>query len=152
MKAVIKRDHINLMIKPFDVKKVDYGAGTSRFLIGASDDESGDSRLQYRSGAHGARFQRDIHGAVFQSPISQFFARFFDGEDFSMGECAFVRISSIVGPCDDLVSVHNDTSDWNVADGFRFFCLFDRFFHELVMQGFGHDISPFVSLDMERIL
>jgi hypothetical protein len=119
-----------LMIKLLHLQEIEYRTGTTRLGIHRSDDYTLHPGLYDGSGTHLARFQGNIHGAVFQSPVTGLFARLADGSEFRMGERIFIRIASVVAPRNDFTILNDHTANRNFVDGGSFFRLCDSRFHK----------------------
>ena len=78
------------MIKPFCLKDIQHRACTSRLRIHAPRNHSRNPCLHNGSGTHLTRFQRHIHGAAFQSPVTDYLCRFSNGKNLRMGKCGFI--------------------------------------------------------------
>ena len=122
--------NLYLMIKSIHLQKIHHRTCAARFGIHTADHYFIYSGLDKCPGAHLAWFQRHIHSASLQPPVSKFFTGFADCIQFCMGECIFICVSSVISTCDDLTLMHDHTADWHFFQSFCLLRLTDSFFHK----------------------
>ena len=81
------------------------GAG---FGVGGGVDEAGDAGVEDRSGAHGAGFEGDVEGAVFEAVVVEVEAGLAEGDDLGVGSGIVVAEDSVLAAADDLVLMDDD--------------------------------------------
>lgn len=89
-------------------------AGTCLFIRGAVN-HGGNSRLNDRTGTHGARFQRGVERAIEQSPRPQGFRGLGDRDHFCVRSWIVKLLALVPRRADDAVVVNNNYSNRNFA-------------------------------------
>lgn len=117
------------VVKTVHLQEVDHGAGTSGFGIHRADHDPRNPRLDNCPGTHRTRFQCDIHGAVFQPPVTDYLGGFADGNYFGMGKRAFIGVPPVITACYYFIIIYDNTSYRNLVYFRRLAGLFNRFAH-----------------------
>ncbi len=83
--------------------------------IVASVDETGDSRLNHRSGTHRARLDRGINNSAIQAVVFDAFGRRPQSHDLRMGAGIARGNGAVAGARQEAITPHDDASDGNFA-------------------------------------
>jgi len=94
------------------------GTAGSGFGVGRGVDEPRDARVDDGSGAHGAGFEGDVEGAVFEAVVAEVEGGFAESDDFGVGGGVGVTEDSVLATADDDVVVDHDCAYGDFAVGF----------------------------------
>jgi hypothetical protein len=93
-------------------------AAGSGFGVGGGVDEAGDACVEDRSGAHGAGFECDVEGAVFEAVVAEIEAGLAEGDDLGVSGGVVVAEDTVLTAADDFVLMDDDGAYGNLAVGF----------------------------------
>ena len=119
------------MIQFVTGKKLETGAEGAPFGIIGAVDESWDTRLDDRAGAHRARFDRDIESGVGKAIIAENSRGFAQHNDFGMCSGIIVANGAIAGARQVRIIVNQHRADGDFAGIRRSASLFESEAHEM---------------------
>ena len=83
--------------------------------IGRAVDEFREARVDSRTSAHRARFERHGHRATFESPLAELSASLADGDDLGVSGWIRFAFAGVGRFSDNLISTVNHRGDWYFA-------------------------------------
>jgi hypothetical protein len=110
-------DDFDAMVQEGVPGEVQEGAAGAGLGVVGAEDESGDPSQDEGTGAHGARLEGDIEGAVVQAPGSEGPSGEFQGDAFRMCGRIVRSFSEIEGLGDDLPMPNDERSNGDFAEG-----------------------------------
>ncbi len=131
------RLHLRVVIEPHVKKGADRPDGTA-FPVGGSVDHPGNPGVDDGTGAHGARLQRYIQGALPQPPAPKGFAGLGDGLDLRVSQGVFCPLPAVPTPADDPAVPGDDAAHGHLSRVKGLPCQLQSRAHPFLV----HDIPP----------
>ncbi len=126
--------------------------GASGFRVGGAVDHQRNAGLHDGAGAHRARLERDVQGAVEQPPCPQLLARLANSDDLRVGGWIDQRFAQVMAAPDNAAFFYNDGPNGRFSQLPRLACLDHRLSHPLLVFHYVIHACPFLPYSMKRAL
>ena len=103
------------MVQPWMIENFEDRAGSARLGVERADDQASQPGVNHGSGAHGARFERDVEMAIGEPVVAERAGRLAQGDDLGVSRGIDVSQYTILPRGNDLILEDDDSANRHLS-------------------------------------